>query len=117
MKFTGRGQNLGITVSGSGFGSATSGVPGVADLPYFVFQDVTQNDQAGQNGGPADSNGTELNYVSWNDSEIVISGMQGPDMHVTPKDVVYIELWNGNSCSALPYRSSNLTASWGGTLP
>jgi hypothetical protein len=117
VRLTGRGQALGITVTGSGFGSAPAGVPGVADLPYFEVQDVTQNFQVGHNGGPSDVSGTMLNYVSWTDTEIVISGMHGAAVNFARGDVVYVELWNGNSCTNFPYQSSNLTASWGGTFP
>jgi hypothetical protein len=67
-----------ITVNGRGFGSAPPGVPGTTDIPYFGFltwvtgQSPQSDDYPWSAGGPG--NAVELNYESWSDNRIVVSG-------------------------------------------
>ena len=104
VAFSGSGKNLRITVSGSGFGPAPSGVPGTGDTPYFNFvqynivspnQDNFPWGAGWQAQGIVDT--TTLKYASWSDKQIVITGFAGAygtDGFVNEKhDPYFIWLW------------------------
>lgn len=65
------GSSLNLTVTGYGFGSAPSGVPGTTTGSYFLFQDLTQGWAA---GSPA--SGLSVTYTSWLDNQITVTGIQ-----------------------------------------
>ncbi len=84
VAFSGSGQTLQITVTGSGFGSAPSGVPGSGDIPFLEYLEWSVKDKqqfnypwaAGWNGqGFTDT--VTFNYTSWSDTKIVINGFGG----------------------------------------
>jgi hypothetical protein len=96
--FSGSGVNLGITVNGSGFGAAPPGIPGKGDTPCFQFTHLSGAWHAGYVGnGQTDTVG--LNYTSWTDTQIVISGFTGNFITggfvVAPGDVLSVTLWDG----------------------
>jgi hypothetical protein len=75
VTFSGNGKNLVMTITGSGFGSAPSGVPGSTDIPYFQFLDWRAVD--GYSAGYVGQGYTDtltLNYASWSNTQIVING-------------------------------------------
>jgi len=101
VTFSGSGQNLHMTVTGSGFGLAPPQVPGETDLPNFAFVDQpfgTGGWLAGY-GGCGALDAVTLDYLSWSDTRIVISGFgkrygTGPRAYrkwtVAPGDIVEI---------------------------
>jgi hypothetical protein len=78
VTFSGYGASLQITVLGQGFGPAPSGVPGTTDLAYFEFADWVNGYPwtAGYTNGMS-SDTVTLNYTSWSNKKIVISGFGG----------------------------------------
>lgn len=141
VAFGGSGRNLHMTITGSGFGAAPPGVPGEEDLPFFLFTDLPFDTAAWHAGyiGCGNNNAVVLDYRSWSDKKIVISGFgsaygKGPrnsrNWHVEPGDIVAIAVANsatdglkiGYSLNA----ATNLTAFpsplgtgslWAGQLP
>jgi hypothetical protein len=91
----------------------------MVDVPYFGFIDYNENAQGGFQYASG-QNETVLNYVSWSDTQIVISGMQGGWLVPKAGDAVGVEVWNANSCiwssGASQTGNSSLTAAWAGTL-
>jgi hypothetical protein len=84
VQFSGAGQNLHITVRGSGFGSAPVAMPYTGDLDQFFFED----DRTPCSGAALFNAGwtfwgelpaavVTLQYASWSDTEIQISGFSG----------------------------------------
>ena len=75
------GPHRKITVIGRGFGPTPPGIPGSTDIPYFGFltwvtgKSPQSDDYPWSAGGPR--NAVSLNYESWSDSRIVISGFGG----------------------------------------
>jgi len=102
LTFRRNGKHLKIIVDGRGFGQAPPDVPGSIDTEYFEFWVwVTGGNihnypwAAGHNG-----NSVTLNYDSWTDSRIVISGF-GAQYHggsedwvARPGDAVVATLYN-----------------------
>jgi len=140
VAFAGSGRNLQMTITGSGFGAAPPGVPGEGDLPFFLFTDLpfdTVQWYAGYIGCGISTMG--LDYASWSDTKIVISGFgseygKGPrssrSWRVAPGDIVAIAVANsatdglkiGYGFSAaktfIPFASPLGTgALWAGPLP
>jgi hypothetical protein len=95
-------KHLKVVVDGRGFGSAPTGIPGNIDTDYFqLWIWVTNGDvhnypwSAGHGG-----NTVTLNYESWTDSRIVVSGFGseyrdgGEDWVARPGDAVAVTLFN-----------------------
>jgi hypothetical protein len=137
VTFAGRGKNLKITITGSGFGRAPPGVPGESILPFLSFIDhpfdLTQW-QAGYEGcGNGDA--VALDYASWSNTKILISGFgrgygrEKTNWTVAPGDIVTIAVANsGTDGVKIGYSyNPNIGASfgsplgtgavWGGELP
>ncbi|MEM4067534.1 MAG: hypothetical protein QXV17_11835 [Candidatus Micrarchaeaceae archaeon] len=100
VQITGSAGDYIVTVSGSGFGNLNVSLPYYGDLPYFRIGDSAQVGH-GEWGYSGDAN--ELNYVSWQNDQIVVSGFGG-----NPGDAIGIALWN-------PQTSAGAT--WGGNVP
>jgi hypothetical protein len=138
VAFTGSGRNLHMTITGSGFGAVPPGVPGERNLPSLLFTDLpleTPQWNAGYVGCDKTSLVT-LDYASWSDTKIVISGFggaygKGPSSahfwQVTPGDVVSITVANSANDLKIGYSFNTdypLFASplgtgtvWSGQLP
>jgi hypothetical protein len=71
-------------VDGSGFGSQPIGLPATTNVPQFQFVDITQGNWS---AGRTNISPVTLQYTSWTDSKIVISGF-GPQYAVTPTNKV-----------------------------
>ncbi len=105
VAFAGSGRNLHMTITGSGFGAAPPGVPGEMDLPFFLFTDVPLKSVGWNAGyiGCGNNDSVALDYRSWSDKKIVISGFgsaygKGPpndrNFRVEPGDIVQIAVAN-----------------------
>jgi hypothetical protein len=70
VTFSQVGQNMHIQVDGSGFGSAPGTLPSVGNLNQFKITDTTQGGWCAGGGGCP----VYLQYTSWTDGRIVISG-------------------------------------------
>lgn len=110
VTFSGKGVKRGITVTGSGFGAAPAGVPGNTNIGNFSFVLVDSKQTsccmilpAGASGPIGTrgawnagyyGDGVTLNYVSWTDTQIVISGFGdrygSNDWVANPGDRFYI---------------------------
>lgn len=85
VSLSGSGENLKITVKGSGFGTAPVTMPFTGDLNYFRFFDfrthcgaISSLFEAGFDGwGIQSPDAVTLKYRSWSDSRIVVSGFAG----------------------------------------
>ena len=121
VTFSGAGQNVQITINGLGFGSAPVTVPFTGDLNQFSFGNFRTHCGGGSSlfeagasrWGHGSPNSLTLNYQSWSDNEIVITGFsgsygQGCDT-VEAGDPVAIVLWNTSDTS----QTGQQTA-WGG---
>lgn len=132
VSFANIGENMRITVNGSGFGAAPSGVPGSVNLPYFSFVDRLLTATSWQAGyiSPKDhsfNNAVTLNYMSWSPTKIAIAGFgarYGQEVWtVTSKDPVEIVVANTNSCGLgidwhpAPYIPRAVWPVWVGRLP
>jgi serine/threonine protein kinase len=120
VNFWGSGENLRVTINGSGFGDAPSGMPFTGDLNQFIFADQRTHSGAGafEAGGERWGHGqpdpVTVKFQSWSDHQIVICGFagsygQGDANIIQSGDPVYIVVW----------RSSDVTQSgpqtaWGG---
>jgi hypothetical protein len=129
----GTGKNLQLTISGSGFGPAPPGVPGEASVPFFSFVDEPFSSAAWQAGyqGCGQADFVLLNFVSWSNTKIRISGFSNeygkgsPANHhytVAPGDTVAIAVGNSLTQFGLEfghdyYSPAGAGALWGGTLP
>lgn len=106
---SGTGQNLIVTINGSGFGPAPSVVGTNADSPYFLFTEFNVNapNTYGYtwNAGFCGANncdGVTVNYTSWSDSQIVISGFGGAygyPNEVYRRDSFCVGIWPSTSTS------------------
>lgn len=106
---SGTGQNLVVTINGSGFGPAPSAVGTVGDSPYLLLTDF--NVQAPYADGYTwnagfcganDCDGVYLNYASWSDTQIVINGFGGQygyPNQVNRSDSLCIAVWPSTSTS------------------
>jgi hypothetical protein len=76
VTFRGSGRNLEMTVTGSGFGAKPAAVPGEGDVPFFAFDDQPFDSTVWQAGlaNRSTNDAVGLNYVSWSDTKIAISG-------------------------------------------
>jgi hypothetical protein len=144
VTFRGSGASLKMTVTGSGFGNTPASLPGEQDLPFFSFIDLPfgpRTWQAGYGSPDFADDAVTLNYLSWSDQKIVISGFggdygNGPSKNrkytVASKDRVAIQVANAQSCGlgiafvpfsyVVPntpgfYPSFPTAAVWGGYLP
>jgi hypothetical protein len=107
---SGSGQSLTLTISGSGFGAAPDVVGQNTNSPYFVFTDYNA-DAPGTNGfpwnagfcGANDCDGVTIGYVSWTDSQIVVSGFGGDygdgNWVSNPSDAYCVGIWPSTSSS------------------
>ncbi|HEY3638172.1 MAG TPA: hypothetical protein VGK90_08455, partial [Rhizomicrobium sp.] len=106
---SGSGQNLTVTINGSGFGPAPSEVGQNTNSPFFVLTDYNAM-APGTNGfpwnagfcGANDCNGVTIGYVSWTDTQIVVSGFgsdYGVNFLVNPRDAFCVGVWPSTSTS------------------
>ncbi|MFD1676066.1 hypothetical protein [Alicyclobacillus fodiniaquatilis] len=65
------GNNLSLQITGYGFASPPSGVPGTTMGTFFSFSDITQ----GWNAGTPQS-GLNVTYGTWTPSSILVTGIQ-----------------------------------------
>ncbi|MFI5395097.1 MAG: hypothetical protein ACHQ9S_06145 [Candidatus Binatia bacterium] len=123
VQFSGSGQNLQITVLGSGFGSAPAPMPYTGDLDQFFFEDErtpcsgSSLFNAGWTfWGAMPPGAVTVNYESWSDTEIQISGFAGlygqGCATVQAGDPVAIAVFNSGAIGP----SGGQTA-WGGIMP
>jgi hypothetical protein len=106
---SGTGQNLVITINGSGFGPAPSVVGTNGVSPYFLFTDFNvaapYADGYTWNAGYCGANdcdGVTVNYASWSDSQIVINGFGGAygyPNQVAKHDSICVGIWPSTSTS------------------
>jgi hypothetical protein len=106
---TGTGQNLVITINGSGFGPAPSVVGTSGVSPYLLLTDF--NAQAPYADGYTwnagfcganDCDGVTANYASWSDTQIVINGFGGSygyPNQVNKFDSFCVGVWPSTSTS------------------
>lgn len=90
-----------VSLAGSGFGNPglQISLPYLGDLPNFRIFDVAEPGQ-GEWGYTGDTNA--LAYLSWLDTQIVVSGLGG-----SPGDAIIVVVWN----------DSGAGATWGGNVP
>jgi hypothetical protein len=109
MVTTGSGQSLTLTISGSGFGDAPPEVGQNTNSPFFVFTDFNAT-APGTDGfpwnagfcGANDCDGVTIGYVSWTDTQIVVSGFgteYGDNYLVNPRDAFCVGIWPSTSTS------------------
>jgi len=112
---TGSGQTLSITISGSGFGLAPSGIGSNVDSAFLVLTDFNAaavNTGSGSSGGfpwnagfcgELECDGVTANYVSWTNKKIVVSGFGGSYGNTpwiaTPLDAFCVGVWPSSSTS------------------
>ncbi|MBV9571765.1 MAG: hypothetical protein JO056_11040 [Alphaproteobacteria bacterium] len=105
----GSGKTLSLTIEGSGFGDAPPQVGQNTNSPYFVFSDFNAQApftegfpwNAGFCGAP-DCNGVTMGYVSWTDTQIVMSGFgdqYGNNYLANPGDAFCVGVWPSTSQS------------------
>jgi hypothetical protein len=106
---SGSGQSLTLTISGKGFGAAPPQVGQNTNSPFFVFTDYNAM-APGTNGfpwnagfcGQNDCNGVTIGYVSWTNTQIVVSGFgsdYGVNFLVNPRDAFCVGIWPSTSTS------------------
>lgn len=104
VSFSGSGAATHITISGHGFGAAPTGVPGTGNTPFLNFVQYNVKTPMQYNypwgaGWAAQgiSDTATLDYTSWTDTQIVVSGFAGAygtNGFVTLKhDPYFIWLW------------------------
>lgn len=121
VTFSGSGASTMMVIRGAGFGIAPTQVPLTGDIDFFSLQDTSNNGSntftAGGNYFSATAaDGITLNYQSWDDNEIVISGFGGNygsngDV-ILPGDSVALTIWNSSDVN-----SSGPVTTWTGTVP
>ncbi len=84
VTFSQVGATMQIEVDGSGFGSQPIGLPATTTVNQFQFTDITQG---GWTAGRTNVSPVALQYTSWTDSKIVISGF-GMQYAVNPTNKV-----------------------------
>lgn len=107
---SGTGQNLVITINGTGFGPAIPQVGQSTDSPFLVISDFNANapytDGFPWNAGfcgQNDCNGVAVNYTSWSDTQVVISGFgseyggSNGDWQANPRDALCVGIWPSTS--------------------
>jgi len=121
VTFSGSGQNLQITVQGSGFGNAPVTMPFTGNLDYFGFGDFQSHCGAGSalfgagfgGWGVVSASSVTLNYQSWSDTQIVINGFAGSYGEgcaiLQDGDPVVINVWNTSDTGF-----TGLQTAWGG---
>ncbi|MCA1596765.1 MAG: hypothetical protein LC772_10140, partial [Chloroflexi bacterium] len=80
VQLSGAGQNLGLTLLGSGFGPAPVQMPYSGDLFQFgivVFHSDNQGPGIFGAGYSGNNDSVTLNYNSWSDQEIKVDGFSG----------------------------------------
>ena len=100
VAFSGSAGDYTVTITGAGFGSGPAGVPGTETTSYFRIADGAQPGH-GEYGFSGDQN--TLDYQSWTDNQIVVSGLSAD-----PGDAIELALWN---------TSTGVGATWGGYVP
>jgi hypothetical protein len=106
---SGTGQSLTLTITGSGFGDAPDVIGQNTNSPFFVFTDYDA-EAPGTNGfpwnagfcGANDCDGVTIGYVSWTDTQIVVSGFgsdYGVNYVVNPRDAYCVGIWPSTSTS------------------
>lgn len=123
VAFSGSGANTTMTITGSGFGSSPFFDPFTGDLNDFQFRDFrTPNNGASSLFGAGDQgfgdispDGVILDYQSWSNDQIVITGFGGTygqnGAMLQVGDPVTITLWNSGDSDA-----GGPQTSWGGVL-
>jgi hypothetical protein len=106
---TGSGQNLIVTINGSGFGAAPSVVGADGVSPYLLLTDFNVHapftDGYTWNAGfcgANDCDGVTVNYASWSDTQIVIDGFGGSygyPNEVNRMDSLCVGVWPSTSTS------------------
>jgi hypothetical protein len=107
----GSGQSLQVTIAGSGFGPAPAQVGQNTNSPYLMVTDFN-NATTGTGGAPwhagfcgaQQCDGVTMGYVSWSDTQIVMSGF-GPDYGqsdwlVNSGDAYCVTVWSTNGDGA-----------------
>jgi hypothetical protein len=106
---SGSGQTLTLTINGSGFGDAPDVIGQTTNSPFFVFTDYNAT-APGTDGfpwnagfcGANDCDGVTIGYVSWTDTQIVVSGFGGQygnNYLVNPNDAYCVGIWPSTSTS------------------
>jgi serine/threonine protein kinase len=121
VTFSGAGQNLQITIRGSGFGNAPVSMPYSGDLNQFILGNLRTHCGGGsalfeagaRRWGHGSPDSLTLNYQSWSDNRIVISGFagsygQGCDT-VQNGDPMTITIWNSSASD-----QNGPQTAWGG---
>jgi len=123
VKFSGSGADLGITITGTGFGSAPVTMPYTGDLNDFFFGDFRSHcgvssslfSAGGSYFGDRSADAVTLNYQSWTNTQIQISGFAGAYgtgcAIVEAADPVVMGVFNS---TATTY--AGLQTAWGGNL-
>jgi hypothetical protein len=123
VTFSGAGSNLQMRIVGSGFGNAPTNMPFTGDLNQFIFGDFSTHSGGGSSlfeaggalWGVRQPDAVTLNYVSWSDTEIVISGFAGAygqgNAILQNGDPVTIEIWNASDSG-----QTGPQTAWGGVI-
>jgi len=111
VQFSGSGQNLQMIVNGNNFGTAPVQMPYVGDLNYFSFGDFRTHSSYGsslfsagfEGWGVFSPDSVTLNYQSWTNNQIIISGFSGTygqdNATVENGDPILITLWSTGASS------------------
>jgi len=105
------GRKTIFTINGSGFGPAPPQVGQDTTSPFLILTDFNNHEQNGfgfpWSGGfcnANDCNQVTVNYTSWNDSQVVISGYGaarygggGGDWTIHPHDAFCVGIWSSNN--------------------
>ena len=122
VELSGTGQNLQIVVNGTGFGSAPASLPAPGDTNYLRFIDYSSHCgsssslfSAGFAGwGVLTPDSVTLDYASWSNTQIVISGFGGAYgtgcATYTDGDPIIIVVYNSADTS-----QTGLQTAWGGS--
>jgi hypothetical protein len=123
----GIGQNLQITIVGSGFGASPPHLPFEGDLPFFTFLDRPFEPTGWEAGYSQASfhDTVTVKFESWSSSKIVIRGFGGDygkkDLTVSSKDPIEIWVTNSGTCglslNSFDQSPASIAAIWGGHLP
>jgi hypothetical protein len=104
IQVSGSGETLSLTVNGTGFGAAPPGIGPNVNTPFFMFSDIN-NASTGTGGGrwnagycgAYECDGVTLNYASWSNTQIVMSGFGGQyangSWYVNPRDAFCVAVW------------------------
>ena len=93
--------NVDMMIAGYGFGNAPQGVPGTTMGSFLQFADLTQGWTAG-----TQTSGLAITYSSWNNNQIVISGIQaygkGTEV-IQPGDNAQITITSSNGTATYDF--------------